>query len=265
MRRPKLTNAVVKAIFKAIDKLFDKAKYRLLGRSALPKQIVFGPLNNFQPAPTDDMYNLPSLYERTAIEERNHKPDPDTLEHVTRLAGGFLDAERARAKVHTVKAVEDFLWKAKREGIKTDVKTVLGGELADVWKSVSNKVETIVNTEANKTKNLSILDSVSKINAASGIQDPVVGWFCVHDDVLCSTCKRLHLMPDGVTPRLWYLSECQPGYGNKNSTAPSLSNLHPNDRCSLFTLLPGYGFDAAGNIVFKHFGFDALKDQRKED
>ncbi len=106
------------------------------------------------------------------------------------------------------------------------------------------------------------LEAITKINAYSDIDDPVVYWICVKDTALCKECQRLLLMGDG-TPRLWYLSECTHSYGKRGDSAPSVSGQHPTCRCIMATMITGYGFKD-GSITYIGTGHDALLDQREK-
>jgi hypothetical protein len=94
------------------------------------------------------------------------------------------------------------------------------------------------------------------------IDDPVVYWVIVRDEHVCGECVRLHMLPDGVTPRCWYLSEVGHGYHKKGQDNPKVGGLHPHCRCSMVTLLPGYGFSASGNVAFISLNHDEVARQR---
>ncbi len=83
----------------------------------------------------------------------------------------------------------------------------------------------------------------------------------VRDGVLCEECIRLHLMPDKITPRLWYLSEVDHGYHQHGDDRPSISGEHPNCRCVLTTLVPGFGF-RSGEIIWVKAGHQEIDVQR---
>lgn len=73
---------------------------------------------------------------------------------------------------------------------------------------------------------------------------------------------RLHVMEDGVTPRLWFLSEVSRGYHRKGDNVPSVHELHPHGRCIMTTILPGFGFDKEGRITYIDKEHDAIEHQR---
>lgn len=245
-----------KAIGLAVDKLFDRVKARYLGPSSIQgrsdKQIKIG----YVPQLT-----LQGLYE-TAAREEYTRPDPQSVQHLADMASGYLDLARDKAKLKAVHAVESCLRDADASGVKTDLETVLGGHLADVWASAATEVKKIVDTEATKARNLGTLEGITKVNAASGIEDPVVFFVTVRDSDRCEECTKIHLLPDEVTPRVWYLSEVQAGYHERGVDKPCLGGLHPSCRCSLVTLMPGYGFDKAGLVTYRGQGHNEMAAQR---
>ncbi len=177
-----------------------------------------------------------------------------------RIAEGYIEAQRHNTKAQVVKAVSSFLSDAWAKGVDTDIETVLGGELASVWGKATAGMHRIVDTEASNARNMGTLDGIIKVNTVNSIEDPVVYFIVVRDDSLCSECKRLHLLEDGITPRLWRLSQVKHGYHVKGENVPSLGGEHPHCRCTLSTLLPGYGFEG-GSITFISLDHDEYKKQ----
>lgn len=68
----------------------------------------------------------------------------------------------------------------------------------------------------------------------------------------CSMCKKLYLEPDGITPRVFTLSELQSNgtnYGKKQRDwVPTLGILHPNCLCPLSIMPDGYHFNSIGQL-----------------
>lgn len=71
----------------------------------------------------------------------------------------------------------------------------------------------------------------------------------------CAKCKQLYLERDGITPRLFKLSELAAfgnNYGKKQADwVPTLGTLHPNCMCPLSVMPDGGEFDSQGNLVYK--------------
>lgn len=236
---PVIGPKAVKAIERAVDNTFDRAKARVLGNHAFAKRIGVGFAHEL---------TLPGLFESAAREE-GYRPDMPTLKQMLDIAGGYIDATRARTKARVVKEVTAFLSQAYTSGVKTDLKTVLGGALQDVFADAAVSMRRIVDTEANNVKNVGILDGIVRINATSGVNDPIVYWVTVNDKSRCDECTRLHTL-DGTTPKLWRLGDVGHGYHKKGDANPKVGGLHPNCRCTMATLMRGYGFGSDGRVTY---------------
>lgn len=253
MARPSLGRALTNIIYRAVDDVFDRLKLRFLGPNAGPKRLGFiGKIN--------PILNLPGLFKISAIQE-GATAGEERLHSLIGIAEKYLDAQKERAKAQLVQNVDSFLQEAHDKGQDIDFETVLSGKLVDTWKVLSTNVKRIVATEATKAQSMGTLEAITKVNAASGIDDPVIYWVCVKDTALCKECRRLHLMEDGVTPRLWYLSECTHSLGKRGDTAPSLTNQHPDCRCIQATIFSGWGFKG-GSLTYVGRDYDAILDQR---
>lgn len=251
-RRPTLGPGTIKAIQDLVEELFDKVRARFLGPRILGgKRIAI----TFNPELT-----LPGVYGASAMEERV-RPDSQTMHGLAKVADGYLQAVKEKTKAQVVKAVDSFLQQAHAQGIKTDVKTVLGGELSKVFGKVTSDVERIVDTELTTARNMGALDGIVKFNASQGIDDPVVYFVTVRDQHLCEECKRLHLLEDGVTPRVWLLSEVGHNYHKRGEGNPKVGGLHPHCRCSMVTIMQNYGFKNGG-VAYIGRDHDEFKRQR---
>jgi hypothetical protein len=255
MRHVRLGKQAISTIGKAVDEVFSRASARLLGPAA---QGIDGKRLAFR---FDPQTSLTALY-NMASKHEGVDPREEILRSLLKIAGGYLNAHRERAKARVVQAVQAALVDAQSAGVKTDLQTVLGGQLADLMHDIKVDVKTIVTTEAVNTTNTSAYDAIGRVGAVTGRDDPTVYFVCVHDDSLCSECKRLHLLKDEVTPRLWKMSELGSGYHKKGDPNPKVSGLHPSERCLLTHLLPGYGFDSAGHVTYVSEGHDELASQR---
>lgn len=72
----------------------------------------------------------------------------------------------------------------------------------------------------------------------------------------CNKCRQLYLESDGVTPKVFKLSELMANgsnYGKKQADwKPTLGVLHPNCQCVLNVKPDDTEFDASGNLVYKN-------------
>lgn len=247
---PVIGPAAIKLIRAAVDMVFDRAKGRVLGPHAVPKQIAIG---------YNRAWSLPGIFEEAARAE-GYVPDLKTLRQLLDIAGGYIDATRERTKTKVVHEVSAFLKDAHMSGVKTDLPTVLGGKLTEVMNDAVVSMRRIIETETNNVKNVGVLEGAIRINASQGISDPVVYFVSVNDASRCSECERLHTI-DGVTPRLWKLSQVGHGYHTKGDPNPKIGGLHPNCRCTMATLLLGFGF-VGGRVTFIERTHDEYANQR---
>lgn len=249
----KLSPKAVARIEEAVEKLFVRAKSRFMGGipPGAPKHLIISIAKGL---------SIPGVFQQAARAE-GVLPNEDLQSTVTKIGLNYLDAIKERAKARTVQSVQAFLTDAQKNGVDTDVETVLGGQIADLWGTITGDVKRIVESETTAAKNISIADAISKINASAGINDPIVYFIIVKDGEACEECVRLHTM-DGKTPRLWKMSEVGSGYHKKGDDSPKATGLHTHCRCQMASLMPGYGFDSNGRITYISQGWDELKNQR---
>lgn len=251
--KPRLGPAAVRLIEAAVGKLFQKIREHTFGdKYPTGKRLYVA----YKPELT-----LKGIFDAGANEE-GVKPSEDLLKTLLKISGSYLDAAEAKAKAKTVQAVQSFLIDAGNKGVETNLETVLGGKLYEVLGEAQRDVKRIMETESTVVRNTSIMDGIVRSNAAAGIEDPTVFFVTVRDQHRCDECTRLHVQPDGVTPRVWKLSELGSGYHKRGEPTPKVGGLHPHCRCVLTTLLPGYGFNAAGKVQYKTPGYDEFKAQR---
>lgn len=250
-----LSRGAVKAVHAAVDKLFDRVTARYIGPHAAQRgdtRILVG----YRPEMT-----LQGLYESAAREEST-RPAEESVNSLVDIAKGYLDLNREQTKIKAVQAVQSFLRNAESQGVSTDVETVLGGHLSDIWKTTTENVKRVLDSEATRARNMGTLEGITKINAVLGIEDPVVYFVTVRDGERCEECTRVHLMPNKVTPRCFLMSEVDHGYHKRGDDRPSWSGMHPLCRCTPATLAPGYGFDAGGMVSWIERGHNELARQR---
>jgi len=250
---PKIGPAASKLVNAAVAQLFARIRAQVLGRKRTDKDIAF----RYNPD-----WTLTGIFDAAARSE-GARPDQTTLRGLLDVAESYLDAAEARTKAHIGQTIQSFLQDAATKHIETGLVTVLEGRLATVFGEVARDVRRIVESESSIVRNMSIIDGIIKGNALAGVEDPTICFISVNDIHRCDECRDLHTLADGVTPRLWKLSQIETGYHKKGSQFPSMSGLHPHCRCQPTTIMPGYGFDSNGRVEYKSPGFDAYVDQRR--
>ncbi len=229
-----LTKKAVKVIVGVIDRMFNRIKGRILGPSYAKGERNTG----HRP-----VLSLPGIYKAAAAEE-GAKPNDRMLHSLATIAESYLDSQREVTKAKVVHAVNT--WVA--EDPKADVARTLSEYLEPVWAQMTSNVTKIVDTEGTAARNLGAMEGISQVAAKADIADPHVFFITVRDDELCEECESIHLLPDGKTPRVFLMSEVQGGYHKRGETSPCVGGLHPSCRCTIATILPGYGFDDNGRI-----------------
>lgn len=251
--KPRLGRSAVRLIEQSVTKLFQKIRERTFGdKFPTGKHLYIA----YKPDLT-----LKGIFDASATEE-GVRPSEDIFHTLLKISGAYLDAAEAKAKAKTVQAVQATLHEAGRAGVRTSLTTVLEGKLYEVMGDAQRDVQRIMETESTIHRNTSIMDGISRVNAAAGIEDPTVFFVTVRDQHRCDECTRLHVQPDGTTPRVWKQSELGAGYHKRGDPTPKIGGLHPHCRCVLTTLMPGYGFNGAGMVTYREPGWDEYAHQR---
>lgn len=250
-----LNKSAINTLRSIVASLFDRARYRLLGKQSRKEDVLKG-----KKPEHDELISIPGLF-RVAAESESMTPNHQLNAAIGKVTENYLNVQQEAAAAQVINAVQTFLSNAET-GHSTNVQEVLTSELDDIMGKVTSNVQRIVETETTKARNAGSLEAVSRISAAFGIEDPVVAFITVRDKDCCDECKRIHLLEDGVTPRVFKMSEVSHGYHKKGTNTPSVSGLHPHCRCCCVSILPGYGFDGAGGISFISIGHDEYKKQR---
>lgn len=242
-----LSRSQIAHINALVDSWIARIKTRFLGPNRGAKTIAFQ---------FDKEHSLPGLYAGAAAAEGHRTPDPGILRNLMDVASAHLEAKRHEARARVQRAVAAALDDPKRRPA-----VVLGGELADVGRDLAAGVKKVLETESTTARNAGTMDAAAKVAAQFEIDDPVGYFATVNDMHRCSECARLHLLEDGITPRVWRLSEIGGGYHRRGQANPKMSGLHPNCRCSWCTLLPNWGFKN-GRVSFISLGHSELEKQR---
>lgn len=250
----------MKAIDAAIEALFNRMKLRFLGKNFEPKQIRFSVKPDKAVDYREDL-SLPSIFDKAARSE-GMKPNEPLKQSVTGIIEQYLDAHQESAKAKIRSTVQTFLSEAEA-GTEGGVEKVLKEELSNVMEKVTSGVQNVVDNEMGRAKNLSTLDAITKINAFSNISDPTVVFIGPNDQHTCKDCQRLFYLEDGITPRVWKMSELKHGYNRHGDSSPCAGGVHSHCRHGLATMMPGFGFDASGSITYVEPGFSVYDHQHK--
>ena len=257
MPRYQLSSSARDAIERKVDSLFDNLIATFIGPYGLSpgKSLTIG----LQRA--DSILSLPGIFNMSASVSGLPEGDNETLKSLARIAANYINGARERAKAQIIHELDMSLSQENKD--ETSILSELEGKMAAIFTKATSDVQRIVETESTNARNIGIEEGIKRMSASMGVADPVVFKVTVPDNVRCETCKKLWLMEDGKTPRLYKLSELRAGYmTDRKNPFPTCGATHPHCRCTLTYLMSGYGFNAAGQVAYVSEGHDEFKKQR---
>lgn len=243
-------------ISKLVDNLFDKTALRLLGN--IPKlQQKKHMLVGFE-----STINLANLFVEAMGNKYLNHIEQDVLKGILGGTYSYIDILKNKTSNNIIEQIEGLAREARISSEKISQET-LDKVVNDELEKARSGLETIAASEGTKTRNLGMAMDITRAAASVGDKDPIVGFAVIRDNSTCESCVRVCLMPDGITPRLFRMSELSAGYFKRGDTTPSILGQHPNCRCTLFMVPSDWGFDIKGHMGFIGFGHDELGKQRK--
>jgi hypothetical protein len=202
------------------------------------------------------------------LSARDQRTVRDVTDHmVSHVNGMSLDLQRkfhralAEADKHIRRLRDHAISKitsegaARREGVR-EIAARLRKATRDLRKDWTIVAATELNNWIQEGK-------AAAIRQRSADKDPLV--FKRPRPDACPYCRILYLEEDGVTPRVFRLSDLVANGTNHDRKAnrptlsgsaatewkPTLDSVHPFCRCSLQEMPKGYGFDDKGKLVWK--------------
>jgi len=242
------------AINHVVEGIFDRIALQFIGnlpRLKETKRLIIS---------TQPNYGLPHLFVQAMSNRRPNEIEADFLKSLLESADGYIESLKNRTKSSVTERIDGLAREASvqnRKLTEDEVQVAINEEMKRAYSALL----TIVEAESTKFRNLGTMVEISRMAASAGEEDPTVFFIIVKDGTACKECVRLHLMPDGVTPRLWKFSELGQAYHKRGNSHPSAFGLHPHCRCYLTYLTLGFGFDKMGKIKFEDEGFDAHAEQ----
>lgn len=242
-------------IDKVVSDLFDKAALRFLGN--IPKfQNKKVMLIGFEQSSS-----IANLFIQAMNNRWLNNIENDVLKGVLTGAANYIDILKNKTSNNIIQKLEGLAREARVSNEKiaeSELNKIIEEELT----KAKSDLETIALSESTKARNLGMVMDISRAAAVEGDTDPVIAFAGINDGATCKECIRLFLMPDGITPRLWKMSECSAGYFKRGDAFPSILGLHPRCRHTPFMVPSDWGFDKSGHLTFKNIGYDALEKQR---
>jgi hypothetical protein len=198
------------------------------------------------------------------------------VQHIHESAGKFIDkfVEKAVADLSTTAAKNllqhrnEVIAETRRslaEGFGKKTSRQMARELREKTGELFKDWDRVVTTELAQATNMGAFDAIVENNRGKDPDEIRVYKSGPHDGKTCKHCASFWFLDDGVTPRVYKLSELLANgsnYGRKTAEwRPTVGITHPNERHFLLELPSGWGF-RGGGIVFIKPGHDELKVQR---
>lgn len=245
-----------------IERMFDLVRLHLLGVEGRDK-IEPEHIKNFKFADTlkgmymhaHSMHHTPDTFDKDLLEktikvagEYIDKAEQQATADVMRIIGASLDGVTIKAKM-LGQSERDVLLSPEGKQIVKQLTVQLG----DQFDKVVTATEKIVAAETIGAQNMGQISGIMGASKALGIEDPTVLKYGVIDERLTDQCRHLwHTEGNIEKPKVYKLSELKPGYGDpKKEWVPTLNLSHFGCRHVLTFLLPGFGLDDSGKIVYK--------------
>ncbi len=226
------TKTVLQELTDSINEAFEKIRDSMLP-SPGAKRLVFSWFTS-----------LPGLYE-SACRGAGGVPRYESVDNLTEIATSYLDALQSRLEAEMKNLIVAADTAVRHETIEAGSERV-----TDLLDKASEDLKRIVDSESQRARNMGSLDGITQVAADLGDADPTVFFVVVRDNILCEECKRLHLQPDGRTPRVWKIGELTGDYHQRGTDVPSIMGLHPHCRCTKTYLARGFGFNGAGRVTW---------------
>jgi hypothetical protein len=243
-------------IGKIVEDIFDKIALSLIGnipRLRNKKLIVFSTSPNF---------SLANLFVQAMANKTPNSIEQDALKSMLTSADGYIEALKNKTKSDLTERIDGLVKEAKVRGEKVDSKAVESAITEEMTKAKSH-LKKITESEATKLRNMGTLMDISRVASSLDDNDPLVCFQVIKDGLACKECIRLHMMPDGITPRVWKFSELKQGYHKRGDDYPSAFGLHPHCRCTLTYIGKSFGFDEKGHLKYISEDYDLYEDQKK--
>lgn len=243
-------------INKVVADLFDKAAIRLIGsipKLQSKKHILVG---------FEQSSGLANLFLQAMNNRWLSGIEQDVLKGILEGSYAYLDILKNKTSNNIVQRIEGLAREAqiiKQVVSQEEINKILSDELG----KARSGLETIAASESTKARNLGSVMEISRNASLEGDKDPIVYFSVIRDNSTCPVCLKLGFMEDGVTPRLYKLSELSAGYYKRGDKFPSILGNHPRCRCLPQSLPKDWGFNSKGHVTFINIGHDALSKQRE--
>jgi hypothetical protein len=236
----------------AISKMFDSLAYKLLGNipKLRNKSAFFG---------SNSPFSLAHIFIQALGNREPNFTERDVLRSILNSSFGYIESLKNKTSSNVVEAVDALVKEAKMRNTyvsSAEVAELISAEMV----KAKNHMKLIAEAESTKTRNVGHTMEITEKAEEQGIDDPTVFFIIVRDGNCCPTCMKLHMLPDGNTPKVYKMGELSMGYHKRGDPSPSACGLHPSDRCTISQLAPGWGFKN-GFVSFISLAHDEYAEQ----
>jgi hypothetical protein len=226
MNKKILPNSAKTLINDEIAKVFERLKIRLLAPFYKPS-IDLGNIKH------DKVLSMPGLY-LSAYQDANpdKKPSLEALKALIKVAENYINVQEEKLRTRALETVEQALQDASKN-VDFDYQQELNQSLLNVFDQTQNATKQILETELQRVKTVGLQEGTIDLLERQGITDPTIAFLTRKDGHVCKFCKEFYMLDDGVTPRVYKLSDLKGGYLDKKNPSPHLAPMHPN--CFLTT------------------------------
>jgi hypothetical protein len=221
MKKRILPNSAKSLINDEIAKIFERLKMRLLSP-------FYKPSMDLSHLKHDKFLSMPGLY-LSAYTDANpdKRPSLEALKALIRTTENYINIQEQKLKDRSFEVVEDALQSASISP-DYDYQQELNSALLKVFDQTQNTTKTVLETELQRVKTIGLQEGTLDLLERQGISDPTIAFLTRQDEYVCKFCKEFYMLDDGVTPRVYKLSEVKSGYLDKKAPSPHLAPLHPN-------------------------------------
>jgi hypothetical protein len=245
------------AISKAVEDLFDSLALRILGdmpKLRHKKYLAMSAKPNL---------NLAHLFVQSMNNRSPNSIERDVLKGMLESSQGYIDTLKGKTKSSVIDRINSLIMEAQAKKETADgrlIHKIINDELS----KAKSHLKMIVESEGTKFRNLGTMMNLTRMAASVGDNDPNLFITEPRDKFTCKDCLKNHFLPDGITPRIFKLSEIKQGYlskADRDAGQVSIHGQHPNCRASVTYLSRGFGFKN-GSLAYIAQDYDEYQKQR---
>jgi hypothetical protein len=244
------------ALSKVVESIFDQIAIKFIGdipRLKDKKRLIISSEKN---------YGLSHLFVQAMQNKAPNAIEQDALKSLLESSYGYIESLKNKTMSNVAERMDGLAKEARIQKRKVSAEAVQE-ILNDEMSKAKSHLVSIIEYESTKYRNIGTMMQISRVSASLGDEDPTVFFVVVRDRSTCKECIRLNLREDGVTPRLWKLSQLKQGYHKRGESVPSAFGNHNFCRCTLTYLSSGFSFNKHGKLMYVKEGHDAYKAQQE--